>query len=159
MAGETSARLSAPVYFISVALLTLAGFGAAFRELRAAYAGNSRLEGTRLMFELGRYLVADAGLYVTRVIDVKDTRGTTFVVTDGGMNHHLTATGNMGQVFRKAFPLANLSRLAGPTRTVTVAGPLCTPLDIFGTKVELGDPRVGKPTDTPHRSRNSVGYF
>jgi diaminopimelate decarboxylase len=95
------------------------------------------------MFELGRYLVADAGLYVTRVIDVKDTRGTTFVVTDGGMNHHLTATGNMGQVFRKAFPLANLSRLAGPTRTVTVAGPLCTPLDIFGTKVELGEPRVG----------------
>jgi len=130
-------------YFEGLDDFDLAGFGAAFRELRAAYAGNSRLEGTRLMFELGRYLVADAGLYVTRVIDVKDTRGTTFVVTDGGMNHHLTATGNMGQVFRKAFPLANLSRLAGPTRTVTVAGPLCTPLDIFGTKVELGDPRVG----------------
>ena len=130
-------------YFEGLDDFDLAGFGAAFRELRAAYATNPRLEGTRLMFELGRYLVADAGLYVTRVIDVKDTRGTTFVVTDGGMNHHLTATGNMGQVFRKAFPLANLSRLAGPTRTVTVAGPLCTPLDIFGTKVELGEPRVG----------------
>ena len=95
------------------------------------------------MFELGRYLVADAGVYVTRVVDVKDTRGTTFVVTDGGMNHHLTATGNMGQVFRKPFPLANLSRLGGPDASVTVAGPLCTPLDVFGTKIELGEPRVG----------------
>jgi len=130
-------------YFEGLDEFDLAAFGASFRQLRDAYAGNSMLEGTRFLFELGRYLVADAGVYVTRVIDVKDTRGTTFVVTDGGMNHHLTATGNMGQVFRKAFPLANLSRLAGPTRTVTVAGPLCTPLDIFGTKVELGDPRVG----------------
>jgi diaminopimelate decarboxylase len=95
------------------------------------------------MFELGRYLVADAGIYVTRVVDVKDTRGTTFVVTDGGMNHHLTATGNMGQVFRKPFPLANLSRLDGPSRPVTVAGPLCTPLDVFGTKLEIAEPRVG----------------
>jgi len=130
-------------YFEGLDDFDLAAFGAAFRPLRASYAANPRLDGTRLMFELGRYLVADAGLYVTRVVDVKDTRGTTFVVTDGGMNHHLTATGNMGQVFRKAFPLANLSRLAGPTRTVTVAGPLCTPLDIFGTKIELGEPRVG----------------
>jgi diaminopimelate decarboxylase len=130
-------------YFEGLDDFDLAGFGPAFRALRDAYAGNAWLEGTRLMFELGRYLVADAGLYVTRVVDVKDTRGTTFVVTDGGMNHHLTATGNMGQVFRKAFPLANLSRLDGQARTVTVAGPLCTPLDIFGTKLELVEPRVG----------------
>jgi diaminopimelate decarboxylase len=130
-------------YFEGLDDFDLGVFGAAFRDLRASYASDSRLEGTRFLFELGRYLVADAGIYVTRVIDVKDTRGTTFVVTDGGMNHHLTATGNMGQVFRKPFPLANLSRLQGGTSTVTVTGPLCTPLDVFGTKLELVEPRVG----------------
>ena len=130
-------------YFDGLDDFDLGGFGAAFGELRASYAAEPRLDGTRLMFELGRYLVADAGVYVTRVVDVKATRGTTFVVTDGGMNHHLTATGNMGQVFRKAFPLANLSRLDGAARPFTVAGPLCTPLDVFGTKVELVEPRVG----------------
>jgi diaminopimelate decarboxylase len=130
-------------YFEGLDDFDLAGFGAAFRDLRGSYTGNPRLDGTRPMFELGRYLVADAGIYVTRVVDVKDTRGTTFVVTDGGMNHHLTATGNMGQVFRKPFPLANLSRLGGAPATVTVAGPLCTPLDVFGTKLEIATPRVG----------------
>lgn len=129
-------------YFDGLDDFDLDAFAAAFREIRASYAADRRLEGTRFLFELGRYLVADAGIYVTRVVDVKDTRGTTFVVTDGGMNHHLTATGNMGQVFRKAFPLANLTRLAGSVRPVTVAGPLCTPLDVFGTKIELVDPRV-----------------
>jgi diaminopimelate decarboxylase len=129
-------------YFEGLDDFDLAAFGKAFRGLHDAYAGNPGLAGTRRMFELGRYLVADAGVYVTRVVDVKQTRGTTFVVTDGGMNHHLTATGNMGQVFRKAFPLANLSRLRAPGATVTVAGPLCTPLDIFGTKIELAEPRV-----------------
>jgi diaminopimelate decarboxylase len=130
-------------YFEGLDEFDLAAFAAAFRDLRASYADDRRLQGTRFLFELGRYLVADAGIYVTRVIDVKDTRGTRFVVTDGGMNHHLTATGNMGQVFRKAFPLANLSRLDGTTAPVTVAGPLCTPLDVFGTKLEVVEPRVG----------------
>jgi diaminopimelate decarboxylase len=77
-----------------------------------------------------------------RAIDRKVTRGKSFLVTDGGMNHHLTATGNMGQVFRKAFPLLNLSRLdrAGE-ETITVTGPLCTPLDSFG-EVHLATPDV-----------------
>ena len=130
-------------YFDQLDDFDLAAFASAFQELGASHRSERRLEGTRFLFELGRYLVADAGVYVTRVIDAKDTRGTSFVVADGGMNHHLTATGNMGQVFRKAFPLANLSRLGGPARSVTVAGPLCTPLDVFGTKIELVDPRVG----------------
>ena len=88
--------------------------------------------------------MADAGVYVTRVVDVKGTRGKTFVVTDGGMNHHLTATGNMGQVFRKAYPLLNLTRMSAvPEEGVAVAGPCCTPLDMFGTNIPLADPEVG----------------
>jgi diaminopimelate decarboxylase len=138
-------------YFDRDVALDLEAVGRGVRELLAEYRADPRLAGCRFMFELGRYLVADAGMYVTRIVDAKTTRGRAFVVTDGGMSHHLTATGNMGQVFRKAFPLLNLSRLsagpaggaAGPTRTVTVAGPLCTPLDTFGVDVELVDPRVG----------------
>ncbi len=71
-------------------------------------------------------------------------RGKTFVVTDGGMNHHLTATGNMGQVFRKSYPLLNLTRMSGvPEEGVAVAGPCCTPLDMFGSNISLTEPEVG----------------
>ncbi|HZY56273.1 MAG TPA: hypothetical protein VFE09_00585, partial [Rubrobacteraceae bacterium] len=119
-------------------------FGEGFRELLASYRSDPRLEGCRFLFELGRYLVADAGVYVTRVVDVKRMRGKTFAVTDGGMNHHLTATGNMGQVFRKTYPLLNLSQVGRePGEDVAVAGPCCTPLDMFGTNIPLVEPKVG----------------
>src|ERR687893_33250 len=123
-------------YFEKMAEFDLESFGEGFRELPSSYRSDPRLSGCRFLFELGRYLVADAGLYVTRVVDVKDMRGKTFAVTDGGMNHHLTATGNMGQVFRKAYPLLNLSRMGGavPHEGVAVTGPCCTPLGSFGNK-------------------------
>jgi diaminopimelate decarboxylase len=119
-------------------------FGEGFQRLLESYRSDPHLEGCRFLFELGRYLVADAGIYVTRVVEVKQMRGKTFVVTDGGMNHHLTATGNMGQVFRKSYPLLNLSRAGGGAEeSVAVAGPCCTPLDMFGTDIPLSEPRVG----------------
>ncbi|HZY65375.1 MAG TPA: type III PLP-dependent enzyme [Rubrobacteraceae bacterium] len=132
-------------YFEKMEEFDLERFGAGYRDLLAVYRSDPRLEGCRFIFELGRYLVADAGLYVTRVVDVKQMRGKTFAVTDGGMNHHLTATGNMGQVFRKAYPLMNLSRPgAEPAEEGTaVAGPCCTPLDMFGTNIPLAEPEVG----------------
>jgi diaminopimelate decarboxylase len=131
-------------YFEKMSEFDLQRFGEGFRELLASYRSDPRLEGCRFLFELGRYLVADAGVYVTRTVDVKQTRGKTFVVTDGGMNHHLTATGNMGQVFRKSYPLLNLTRMSGaPEEGVAVAGPCCTPLDTFGSNIPLVDPEVG----------------
>src|SRR5215216_4849206 len=131
-------------YFEKMSEFDLDSFGEGFRELLKTYRSDSRLEGCRFLFELGRYLVADAGVYVTRAVDVKRTRGKTFVVTDGGMNHHLTATGNMGQVFRKSYPLLNLTRMGGvPEEGVAVAGPCCTPLDTFGSNIPLADPEVG----------------
>jgi len=130
-------------YFEGGEPFDLEAFGTGFRSLLDGFRADPRLTGCRFIFELGRYLVADAGVYVMRAIDRKVTRGRTFVVTDGGMNHHLTATGNMGQVFRKAFPLLNLSRLDGAAEeTVTVTGPLCTPLDSFG-EVQLAAPATG----------------
>src|SRR5215207_9645048 len=131
-------------YFEKMAEFDLEGFGEGFRELLKTYRSDSRLEGCRYLFELGRYLVADAGVYVTRAVDVKQTRGKTFVVTDVGMNHPLTATGNMGQVFRKSYPLLNLTRMSGvPEESVAVAGPCCTPLDTFGSNIPLADPEAG----------------
>src|ERR671913_1033914 len=131
-------------YFEKMSEFDLDGFADGFRDLLSSYRQDQRLEGCRYLFELGRYLVADAGVYVTKVVDVKETRGKTFVVTDGGMNHHLTATGNMGQVFRKAYPLLNLTRMEGvPEEGVAVAGPCCTPLDMFGNNIPLAAPEVG----------------
>jgi diaminopimelate decarboxylase len=131
-------------YFEKMSEFDLDTFAEGFRELLSSYRPDPRLKGCRFLFELGRYLVADAGVYVTRAVDVKETRGKTFVVTDGGMNHHLTATGNMGQVFRKAYPLLNLTRMEGvPEEGVAVAGPCCTPLDMFGNNIPLAAPEVG----------------
>jgi diaminopimelate decarboxylase len=131
-------------YFEKMSEFNLERFGEGFRELLNTYRTDQRLEGCRFLFELGRYLVADSGVYVTRAVDVKQTRGKTFVITDGGMNHHLTATGNMGQVFRKSYPLLNLTRMSGvPEEGVAVAGPCCTPLDMFGSSISLADPEVG----------------
>ena len=133
-------------YFEKMEEFDLERFGAGFRDLHSVYKDDPRLDGCRFIFELGRYLTADAGLYVTRVVDVKDMRGKTFAVTDGGMNHHLTATGNMGQVFRKAYPLLNLSRPGAEPEGeegTAVAGPCCTPLDMFGTNIPLAEPRPG----------------
>jgi len=132
-------------YFEKMVEFDLRAFGEGFRVLLDSYRSDPRLEGCRFIFELGRYLVADAGVYVTRVVDVKQMRGKTFAVTDGGMNHHLTATGNMGQVFRKSYPLLNLTRMSAVPEEegVALAGPCCTPLDMFGSNIPLAEPEVG----------------
>ena len=99
---------------------------------------------TRLIVELGRYLVAEAGVYVCRVIERKQSHGQIFLITDGGMHHHLAASGNFGQVIRKNFPVAIGNRMQGIAReTVSVVGPLCTPLDLLADRMELARADVG----------------
>jgi diaminopimelate decarboxylase len=99
---------------------------------------NPLLAGTRFMVEPGRYLVGDAGIYITRVNDVKVSRGKKFVMVDGGMNHHLAASGNLGQTIKRNYPIAVLNKLDGyEEETVDVVGPLCTPLDVLGRGVRL----------------------
>ncbi|MEZ5502018.1 MAG: hypothetical protein R3E50_04940 [Halioglobus sp.] len=88
--------------------------------------------------ELGRYLTAEAGIYVCEVVDRKVSRGETFLVTNGGLHHHLAASGNFGQVIRKNYPLCLGNRVTSPAmEIVNVVGPLCTPLDLLGNKVAL----------------------
>lgn len=94
--------------------------------------------------ELGRYLVGEAGIYVARVIDRKISRGQVFLVTDGGMHHHLAASGNLGQVIRKNYPVAIGNNMSGTGREiVSVVGPLCTPLDLLADQMELEQAVVG----------------
>jgi diaminopimelate decarboxylase len=102
------------------------------------------LPGAQVAIELGRYLVGEAGVYVARVIDRKVSRGQVFLVTDGGLHHHLAASGNFGQVIRKNYPVAVGTRMAGgPREQASVVGPLCTPLDLLADKMELAQAEVG----------------
>lgn len=96
------------------------------------------LAQTAFAIELGRYLVAEAGVYLTRVIDRKISHGEVFLVTDGGMHHQLAASGNFGTVVRRNYPIAVASRFETPaTEVATVVGCLCTPLDRLGDQVLL----------------------
>ena len=98
----------------------------------------------KLVMELGRYLVGEGGIYVCRVLDRKVSRGKVFLVTDGGLHHHLAASGNFGQILRRNFPIRVGSATAGPGReVVTVVGPLCTPLDVIADNVVLPTMREG----------------
>ncbi|MFD9623365.1 phosphopantetheine-binding protein [Streptomyces virginiae] len=89
----------------------------------------ARHPGTRLVTELGRYLTAPAGIYLTTIRYTKTSKGRNFAVADGGVNHHHASTG-LGSVLTRDFPIRLLTRPDEPaTTTWTVTGPLCTPAD------------------------------
>jgi diaminopimelate decarboxylase len=103
-----------------------------------------KLPGTQIVIELGRYLVAEAGVYVCRVVDRKISRGQTFLVTDGGLHHHLAASGNFGQVIRKNYPVVIGNHVEGGERELaSVVGPLCTPLDLLADQMEMAKAEPG----------------
>ncbi len=103
-----------------------------------------QFSGARTVVELGRYLVAEAGVYVARVLDRKLSGGQVFLVTDGGLHHHLAASGNFGQVIRRNYPVAIGNRMnSGETETASVVGPLCTPLDVLAERMALARAEPG----------------
>ena len=115
-------------YFHGDEPLDLAAVGAALGERFADLP--AELHGTEFAVELGRYLVGEAGVYLTRIVDRKVSHGATFLVTDGGLHHQLAASGNFGTVVRRNYPLAIASRFtAAPEEEASVVGCLCTPLD------------------------------
>lgn len=102
------------------------------------------LANSRFAIELGRWLIGEAGIYLARVIDRKESGGETFLVVDGGLNHHLAATGNFGTVVRRNYPVAVAHRIGeAPEETVSIVGPLCTPLDRLADRVALPRAEVG----------------
>ncbi len=129
-------------YFPGEEPLDLAPIGANLQDLVARC--KTALPQASLVLELGRYLVGAAGVYVCRIVDRKISRGHVFLVTDGGLHHHLAASGNFGQVIRKNYPVEVGNRMRGERReTASVVGPLCTPLDLLAERMDLAEAGPG----------------
>ena len=129
-------------YFSGEQALDLAPIGA--NLLAIVERARRHLPEAELLIELGRFLVGEAGIYVCRVIDRKVSRGQVFLVVDGGMHHHLAASGNFGQVIRKNYPVVVGNRVQGARREIaSVVGPLCTPLDILAERMDLAEAQPG----------------
>ncbi|MCF7972068.1 MAG: pyridoxal-dependent decarboxylase, exosortase A system-associated [Methylococcaceae bacterium] len=129
-------------YFPGEAPLNIQQIGAALDTEMAHFKKNH--PDTEIIIELGRYLVGEAGLYICQVIDKKISRGQTYLVVNGGLHHHLAASGNFGQVIRKNYPVAIANKMqCAEMETVNIVGPLCTPLDILGDKMHLPKAEIG----------------
>jgi diaminopimelate decarboxylase len=154
LALRLSAQAPSPVRFLNLG----GGFGIPYfpgeqrldlgpiaRNLHSIAQRASRdMPQASLVIELGRYLVGEAGVYVSRVIDRKVSREQVFLITDGGLHHHLAASGNFGQVIRKNYPVAIGNRMGDVSvESASVVGPLCTPLDLLADRVTLPVAREG----------------
>jgi len=133
-------------YFPGEQRLDLAPIGANLAAI--CERARTQLPMAHIVIELGRYLVGEAGVYIARVVDRKVSRGQVYLVTDGGLHHALAASGNFGQVIRKNYPVAVAWRAAPPAgqderEVASVVGPLCTPLDLLGDRMELPVAQVG----------------
>src|SRR5262245_50174662 len=157
IAHRVAARLQQPLqtldfggglgipYFANEQDLDVEAFRKGLATLMTAMRGKRLLTGTQLIVEPGRYLVGEAGVYVTRIIDIKISRGKKFLIVDGGMHHHLAASGNLGQVIKRNFPVALLAKLdQNPAEVVDIVGPLCTPLDMLARDISLPKAEVGE---------------
>ncbi|SEJ24483.1 diaminopimelate decarboxylase [Sphingomonas sp. OV641] len=129
-------------YFAGDLPIDLHAIGNALAEnIRAS---SLALAGTSFAIELGRWLVAESGVYLTRIVDRKDSRGETFLIVDGGLHHQLAASGNFGTVVRRNYPVAVAQRLGATAQDeVSVVGCLCTPLDRLADRVALPTADVG----------------
>ncbi len=102
------------------------------------------LADTKFAIELGRWLVGEAGVYLARIVDRKESRGKTFLVADGGLHHMLAASGNFGQLLRRNYPVAIATRFGSePEEEATITGCLCTPLDLLADEALLPRAEAG----------------
>jgi diaminopimelate decarboxylase len=140
LAAQLTAEIGAPLthlnmgggfgipYFHGDRPVDIGAVGAALAERFAA--APAELAGTEFAIELGRYLVGEAGVYLTRIVDRKESHGQVFLITDGGLHHQLAASGNFGTVVRRNYPVAIATKFgAEPEEETSIVGCLCTPLD------------------------------
>ena len=131
-------------YFDHEQELDVAAFGQGLKALIAEAKNSPIFSKTQFMVEPGRFLVGEAGIYIVRINDIKVSRGKKFLIVDGGMHHHLAASGNLGQTIKRNYPIAVLNRLSTlAEETVDVVGPLCTPMDVLGRGVVMPKAEVG----------------
>jgi diaminopimelate decarboxylase len=131
-------------YFAGDNELDLRRLGEEVAALMDEVRGDPDFQGTRFVIEPGRFMVGEAGVYVARIVDIKESRGKKFLILDGGMNHHLAASGNLGQTIKRNYPLGLIEKLHEQAEEqVDVVGPLCTPLDTLGRNVNLPKAEIG----------------
>ena len=131
-------------YFDHERPLDLKAFSRDVAQLIEEIQNDRLLCEARLIVEPGRFLVGEAGVYVARIHEIKSSRGKQFYILDGGMHHHLAASGNLGQTIKRNYPVAIATKLNDrATETVDVVGPLCTPLDILARGATLPRAEVG----------------
>ena len=156
LARRVAARLGHPLktldfggglgvpYFPHEQELNLAALKQGLETLCAEIDADSSFAGTQFLVEPGRFLASEAGVYITTINDIKTSRGKKFLVVDGGMNHHLAASGNLGQTIKRNYPIAVLNKLVAPANeTVDIVGPLCTPLDTLARGILLPRAEIG----------------
>jgi diaminopimelate decarboxylase len=98
----------------------------------------------KIALELGRYISGPAGLYVCEVTDIKVSRGKKYLISNGGLHHHLAASGNFGQIIRKNYPVTIATKMdSEELEEVSIVGPLCTPLDLLADKMLLPKAEIG----------------
>lgn len=122
-------------YFSHEEPLDLEFFGRGLERLLA----EKKFAVPRLLYELGRFLVAPAGFFLTRIIDIKQSRGQNFAITDGGMNQFLRP------VFMDLnHPTVVANKLdRSPDTTYQLGGPCCTPIDFLARDLKLPQLEVG----------------
>ena len=131
-------------YFSGDGQLDLAKLSAGLPALRQQLKSDPLLADARIVVEPGRFLAGPAGIYVAGINAAKISRGTRFLITDGGMHHHLAASGNLGQIIKRDYPIVAPARMnATETSPATIVGPLCTPLDTLARKVDMPDLGAG----------------
>jgi diaminopimelate decarboxylase len=131
-------------YFANEKELDLEQVRTGLRGVFAEIESEGSFRGTHFLVEPGRFLVGECGIYFARVNDIKVSRGKKFLIVDGGMNHHLAASGNLGQTIKRNYPVALLNKMEVPAEEVVdVVGPLCTPLDTLARSVSLPSAEVG----------------
>jgi len=131
-------------YFANERPLDLEELRGLLQSVFAELSADLRFAGTRFVVEPGRFLVGEAGVYLCRINDIKVSRGKKFLIVDGGMHHHLAASGNLGQTIKRNYPVGLVNKLGRPAEdAVDVVGPLCTPLDVLARNVQLPHAEIG----------------
>lgn len=150
LASRVAERVASPLHSIDLggglgipyhdgdATLDLSAVRTGVMKLIAQQVAHPLLRQAQVILEPGRYLTGRAGVYLMSVNAVKTSRGQRFVICDGGMHHHLAASGNLGQVIKRDYPLLAATKLDDANVTAaSVVGPLCTPLDTLGRTTHL----------------------